>query len=875
MDLWGDEEKESKQTEQKEIVVLQQELTDEFDNDAHVTAMRSLILDLIYNTTITKEFNEIIINNLQINSNIGLKTRIMDTISKSNLSENLLNYVLEEVSNNKEVKNELIEIISNYGLIASNVDLKNELLDLIKNNQPNHELFNLISQSLHSYPKLKLMIVFNFAKKIIDKVEFKSKVIDVFHQKLNKNIELKYKLFEVLVKEINEDSSAKYNLVNIFLRIIADNSEIKNELLKIFVQKVSNSEQIKSELFQTFITKIVPNNQTQLKFFEIFIEKFIYNQELKHKFLETFISESGLLQKSANNYLRNPIKSMELMAKLFSKSANQSNPYEEASKKFSYFLNNDFHKFLNSVDLENTVSYMTRLSDIAEEIAEDVKFKELLGKRVVGLGGSFSAGKSSFVNSILNINEDILPVDTRPTTSIPTYLVKNNENGIFTFNRDGDKSEIDRQALLAISHEFNDIYGFGLIALIKNIVIDSVKMPYEHIAFLDTPGYSKADGRDKTDFEVARQHLKNLNALIWLIDIDNGTIRNSDLEFLRNLNLSKDVEMLFVINKADKKPQSEIDKIVAQTEKTLKDSGLKNSYQITAYSSHEQKEFNKNREAKIEPFLQKQNIPQSKLFYFRVNEILQELKANLIKKDEINKNLLAVFNQIDTLNSVKNIGINGFDVFEQIAKNGSKQTSNQLEKLSSIEKEFAEILEVLKSAEDIERIKKAEAEKQRLEAERQKQKERQELIAKFGNQERVIKFEDNQLVWIDTETNLMWEVKTKNNRNDRFILNDAVKYVYNLNEKQYSSYSNWRLPTIDELKILINSTPTLQNVDGHKPYVKQPFSFIIKMASCWYWSSSKYNEESNWVVSFGDISTNWYGTVNSTNTNFVICVRNI
>ena len=56
-----------------------------------------------------------------------------------------------------------------------------------------------------------------------------------------------------------------------------------------------------------------------------------------------------------------------------------------------------------------------------ERFKDFLIFDKLIGKNVVALGGGFSTGKSSFINSILD--EDILPYDIDPTTSVPTYIV--------------------------------------------------------------------------------------------------------------------------------------------------------------------------------------------------------------------------------------------------------------------------------------------------------------------------------------------------------------------------------------------------------------------------------------------------------------------
>lgn len=53
-------------------------------------------------------------------------------------------------------------------------------------------------------------------------------------------------------------------------------------------------------------------------------------------------------------------------------------------------------------------------------------FNQLIGKKIVALGGGFSSGKSTFLNTILG-NKRILPTDINPSTSVPTYII-NGEN---------------------------------------------------------------------------------------------------------------------------------------------------------------------------------------------------------------------------------------------------------------------------------------------------------------------------------------------------------------------------------------------------------------------------------------------------------------
>ena len=76
--------------------------------------------------------------------------------------------------------------------------------------------------------------------------------------------------------------------------------------------------------------------------------------------------------------------------------------------------------------------------------------------------------------------------------------------------------------------------------------------------------------------------------LIWLVDIQKGTITIEDLNFIRNLHLSSKV--LFVFTRADKRPDEEIKKVLVEAKTTIEESGI-DYYAITAFSSHNNKEY--------------------------------------------------------------------------------------------------------------------------------------------------------------------------------------------------------------------------------------------------------------------------------------------
>ncbi|WP_045215356.1 DUF1566 domain-containing protein [Desulfonatronovibrio magnus] len=105
---------------------------------------------------------------------------------------------------------------------------------------------------------------------------------------------------------------------------------------------------------------------------------------------------------------------------------------------------------------------------------------------------------------------------------------------------------------------------------------------------------------------------------------------------------------------------------------------------------------------------------------------------------------------------------------------------------------------------------------------------------------------DNGGPWImtrDDVTGLIWEVKTDDNKSDRYNWNDAQdSFISNLNQEEYGGFSDWRLPDVKELSSLINS-------GTHAPAIEK-FYFPNTALSTSYWSSTDYTFSRNqvWLV---------------------------
>ena len=291
-----------------------------------------------------------------------------------------------------------------------------------------------------------------------------------------------------------------------------------------------------------------------------------------------------------NPYLINPLKGMELIAKLLPRKMRDSK--EATWRRLDYMIDSKLMTTLRSLGLKDALGLSQQLEKISDQISEYQKIHLLKGKVIIGIGGKFSAGKSMFINSILS-NKMILPEGLNPTTSIPTYVVAGEAKEEIQAFSGGREEQLDHDAMQAITHAFYEKYGIGFSRFIQTIVIHTPDFPdnlRKHVAFLDTPGYNKADtdAREKlTDERLAINQLKTVDYLIWLVDIENGVVQNRDIDFMQSTYLKTPI--LIVFNKADKKDEEDCRIIVENSQEILEDTGL-DIFGVTAYSSKKRKE---------------------------------------------------------------------------------------------------------------------------------------------------------------------------------------------------------------------------------------------------------------------------------------------
>lgn len=283
------------------------------------------------------------------------------------------------------------------------------------------------------------------------------------------------------------------------------------------------------------------------------------------------------MEEDINVYLSDPEKGIELINAILSRDMEKNNCTE-----FDDLLSDEILPILAELNLENEFKIYKSLIKIRDKVKEQQKIKLLAGKKVLGVGGQFSSGKSCFINSITNAK---LPEDQRATTSIATYIVNAKEKKNIAISNSNNVVELGDEAVEALAHQFYRKYQIGFSKMVKNLVVYTPGFTYPNVAILDTPGYNKADNSknaDSSDAEMAREQLKSVDYLIWLVDSNRGVITQQDLDFISTLNV--DSEILVIFTKAASETKKNLSEIIDTTKKVLRNISME-VYDVIAYDS--------------------------------------------------------------------------------------------------------------------------------------------------------------------------------------------------------------------------------------------------------------------------------------------------
>lgn len=265
------------------------------------------------------------------------------------------------------------------------------------------------------------------------------------------------------------------------------------------------------------------------------------------------------------------IKSLEFIQEVLSAKDVKTTDIEDLHNKVNNmtdFIRNDFKDCMD----KNKVSYDKKkmCEDDLERWNVIAKKSWIAKKTTIAFVGEFSAGKTSIVNRILSQDKPevpTLPVSTKATTAIPTYIAGGDTVSYSFVSPDNKQKLILDETFRKVSKEVLDQVK-GVSSLIKYFVMTYKNPNLSGLSILDTPGFNSNDSEDaQRTIDV----INECDALFWVFDVNAGTVNRSSISLIKE-HLKK--PLYVVINKIDTKPETEVNKVEQLIRKTLRDEGV-------------------------------------------------------------------------------------------------------------------------------------------------------------------------------------------------------------------------------------------------------------------------------------------------------------
>ncbi len=390
-------------------------------------------------------------------------------------------------------------------------------------------------------------------------------------------------------------------------------------------------------------------------------------------FFKGIFNDNSMAENHQNNHQVGLKERYDLIARILN--AKMKN---EGLEEYQSVLDNEFLEFASGVDSfkEKEIALLT-LQEIKKELQLVASYPSLFQKNMVAVGGGFSAGKSTFLNNLLDLKLK-LPEDINPTTAIPTYCLKGKKEVLMGFSQNGGVVELP---YLTFDHQFLESLGFNLKEIMPFMLLSAPSVPFEFLCFIDTPGFNSAkQGYTDGDEQASKESLKHAEHILWLISCERGGIEKSDLDYLQEL-YEEGKQVFIVVSRADSRTKRQLEEIAIKIKETLEDDGIEflgiGAYSATRYQ--EIKEFSEKSPIfdSLEKFLTKLNKRSEKQ-----NEILSVLyNVRLAYEKAIEQDADQFKRYQKALHSIKlDLMQKGFDDFSDASFN----------KIESIKKEFSE-----------------------------------------------------------------------------------------------------------------------------------------------------------------------------------------
>ena len=277
-----------------------------------------------------------------------------------------------------------------------------------------------------------------------------------------------------------------------------------------------------------------------------------------------------------------------------------------------------------------------RLESAYERLKDYAAYRQLVKKNIISLCGKTASGKSSFFNSLYG--GGILPVDTDINCAVPAYVICGSSQYSYGINRFGHFITMEPEDLAsAFSGSENDDMPLG--HLFSSILTYASTPDLRHIAFMETPGYTRSYGEMlSTDELKTIQRINFSDYILWFADININTLGISDNDIRMLKKTDPHIPKLIIINKADAFSTRDMPEIVEKTKKILNARGV-NYIDVLTYSKNHPEKYDK---YKILAYLDRWDKSPSVISFSQEFDKIFDAHQSTQKIDDLRAQLLPV-----------------------------------------------------------------------------------------------------------------------------------------------------------------------------------------------------------------------------------------
>lgn len=249
----------------------------------------------------------------------------------------------------------------------------------------------------------------------------------------------------------------------------------------------------------------------------------------------------------------------------------------ESLENFKKLLAEDYQEYANKNDsLAAEAEALLKLQKVENRLEMLSYDKSLLNKMMVAIAGSFSSGKSSFMNSFFTSKDVRLPSGMTQTTAIAAYVMGGDKPSITGYSFKGGRVSISEKMFSLFGHDKREEFNFNMKQIMSHIVFrNKLVVPFEHICFIDTPGFNPGSDSD-SDYDAAISSVSQAAALLWCVDVTAGTIKEDEMNILDDIyTQNPNIRIYIIANKVDLRGTEESCSVMDEAETQLDLRGIK------------------------------------------------------------------------------------------------------------------------------------------------------------------------------------------------------------------------------------------------------------------------------------------------------------